>query len=67
MVCSKHFFPASRGGARRGLHGLCSALMCLAFAAIAVLAVPAGVLIALIVGIWTLTDRLVGLLEGRGD
>lgn len=67
MACRTRFSPVSRGSARRGLHGLCSALMCLAFAAIAVLAVPAGVLIALIVGIWTLTDRIVGLLEGRGD
>lgn len=62
MVCPRRFSPA-----RRGLHGLCSALMCLAFAAIAVLAIPAGVLIALIAGIWTLTDRLVGLLEGGRD
>lgn len=67
MVCRQRSSSPPALRARRGLHGLCSALMCLAFAAIAVLAVPTGVLIALIVGIWTLTDRLVGLLEGRGS
>lgn len=49
----------------RSIRALCSALTGLAFAVIALLAIPAGVLLAAIAGVWTLTDRLVRLLEGR--
>lgn len=56
------------GGGRERMKGILSkAVSWLGIAVIAVLAVPAGVLILLIIGIWSLTDWLVARLSGKEE
>ena len=60
------FRAARRGKERTKMRGfLQKAVSWMGIAVIAVLAIPAGALILLIVGVWSLTDRLVSRLARR--
>ena len=50
---------------KKARSGLSGGIFYLGLALIGVLAIPAAVLLGLIAGVWTLTDRLTALLETR--
>ena len=50
---------------KKARSGLSSGIFYLGLALIGVLAIPAALLLGLIAGVWTLTDRLTALLETR--
>ena len=50
---------------KKARSGLSGGIFYLGLALIGVLAIPAAVLLGLIAGVWTLTDRLTAMLETR--
>ena len=50
---------------KKARSGLSGGIFYLGLALIGVLAIPAALLLGLIAGVWTLTDRLTALLEAR--
>lgn len=50
---------------KKARSGLSGGIFYLGLALIGVLAIPAALLLGLIAGVWTLTDRLTALLETR--
>ena len=50
---------------KKARSGLSGGIFYLGLELIGVLAIPAAVLLGLIAGVWTLTDRLTALLEAR--
>ena len=52
---------------KKARSGLSGGIFYLGLALIGVLAIPAALLLGLIAGVWTLTDRLTALLEKTGN
>ncbi len=57
------------GEARKHLAYRCLSrvIFWIGLAVLAILALPAGIIVLAIRGVWTVTDRLTGVLERKGD